>query len=82
MVVLSMAAAIGCSLAGCIIGGVVGVHFPDVIRSYFLISPGSPFHPERVGLGLGCFAGFAAGTAQPLAGIAGAASDDPPTGAL
>src|SRR5947209_18348817 len=69
IVLLSMGAAIGCSLAGCIVGGVVGVLFPDVLRSYFLISAGSPFHPETVGLGVGGFAGFAAGTAIVAVGL-------------
>ena len=72
MVLLSMGAAIGCSLAGCVVGGVVGVLFPDVIRTYFLISSGSPFHPERVGLGVGVIAGFAAGTAVVAVGLVAA----------
>src|SRR5260370_1416503 len=66
---ISMGTALGCALAGCIVGGGLGLLAPDVFRSYFLVAAGDPFHPERVGLGVGGLAGFVAGTAVVAVGL-------------
>lgn len=69
VMLISMGTALGCALAGCIVGGGLGLLAPDVFRSYFQIPPGSTPHPELVGLGAGVLAGFAAGTAVVAVGL-------------
>jgi hypothetical protein len=64
-----LATALGFALAGCLLGVGVGLVAPDLYRSLFGVYQGSPFDPVSVGLGIGCVAGFAAGTVVAVAGL-------------
>jgi hypothetical protein len=66
---ISFATAVGLALAGCVIGGGVGLVAPGAVRSTFGVADGSPFNPARVGLGVGAVVGFLAGTAIAAVGI-------------
>lgn len=66
---ISFATAVGLALAGCLVGGGLGLVAPGVYRSYFKVADGSPFDPATVGLGVGGVAGFLAGTAVAVVGL-------------
>ena len=69
MLLIGLATAMGYALAGCLLGVGVGLVAPDLYRSLFRVADGSPFDPVMVGLGVGCVAGFLAGTAIGLVGL-------------
>lgn len=68
-VLLSMGTALGCAVAGGVVGGGIGIFAPGVVRWFFQASPGLPFQPAMVGLGAGVVIGFVAGAAVVAVGL-------------
>ncbi len=69
MLLIGLAMPLGHGLAGCLLGAGVGLVAPDLYRSLFRVSGSDPFDPVAVGLGVGCVAGFLAGSALGLVGL-------------